>query len=153
MEFWDDLDTFRVLAGKRIIGSDTFLRDPGTPVMLLSFLIGSMPVDKLFQTFYECEQAAMSSDHLGANGKPQVGLLQSMASSDRTGILFITHSKLGSPLFDVSRLTSTWGLSPRRMACREQVVCGPHAEFNSACAPRSASTFLAIFGSLSSICC
>ena len=101
-EFGDDPNTFRVLRGKRILGSDAFLRDPGTPVMLLSFLIGSVPVDKLFQTFYECEHVARSSDHTGTNGRPKVGLLQSMASKSRDGILFITHSKLASPLFEMN---------------------------------------------------
>ena len=47
----EDPDAFHVLRGRRIIGANDFLCDPDTPFTLLSFLVGTLPVDNVSVPF------------------------------------------------------------------------------------------------------
>ena len=86
---------------------------------MLSLAICALLVDKLFSTFYECEAAAKSGEHIGPNGRVNVGLLEPLAASD--GILHKTHSAfsavlfaMDSPLIGVRPLAEAFGLSTTR---------------------------------------
>ena len=99
-----DPNAFRVLRGKRILGVHDWLNHPESRLTLISFLVGSAPIDKLFATIFECEAFAKSrGGRAGAGGafdqrvvRGRVGLLQSLSS--RTGILHKVHVMLCASL-------------------------------------------------------
>ena len=95
--------SFTILRGKRVLGSSAFLSRAETTFLVLSFLVASTPIGKLFATFFECEEFA-SSKGGRALGRGEVGLLQSLVS--RTGILHQVHGLLAKPLFDHSDVSS-----------------------------------------------
>ena len=95
----DDPNAFHVMKGKRILGSAAFFEQAETPSFLLCLSIASAPVDKLFATFYECEELARTRKHLRPDGRHNVGLFQSMVKSD--GVLHKTLSRISSPVFAV----------------------------------------------------
>ena len=75
---------------------------------LLSFLVGSVAVDNLFSTFFECEEFAkdkggrrsrddVAGDHAGEDLRGRTGLLQSLVNE--TGILHQVHVMMCEPLF------------------------------------------------------
>ena len=51
-----DPQGFRALHGKRIIGVHAWMQELESDCNLLSFLVSSVPVDKLFSTIFEAEQ-------------------------------------------------------------------------------------------------
>ena len=90
-----DPNAFRVLRGKRIIGAAEFMQDQDTPFNLIAFLVASLPVDKLFATFFEAEEYARSDVRQGDH-RGRVGLLESMVSED--GLLRKVHVMLAEPV-------------------------------------------------------
>ena len=99
-----------------------FFSDAETPLLMLSLAICALPVDKLFSTFYECEAAAKSGEHVGPNGRVNVGLLESLAASD--GILHKTHSAFSAVLF---AMDSPLGVRPLAEACGAYTRCWKRA--------------------------
>ena len=87
---------FQILRGKRVLGSSAFLQRAETPFVVLSFLVASFPIDRLFATFFECEAFAKTKGGR-AGDRGAVGLVQSLVSRD--GILHRVHTQLASPLF------------------------------------------------------
>ena len=93
-----DANAFRVLRGKRVVDAHAFLRHADTPFLLLSFAVASIPIDKLFNTFFESEQFAKTEGGRSGNVEREpVGLMQELVS--RTGILRDVHRMLAEPLF------------------------------------------------------
>ena len=89
---------FRALHGKRIMGVHAWMREPGSYFNLLTFLVASAPIDKLFSTFFECEQFAMTKGgRAGLEARGRTGLLQSLVHPE--GILLDVHRMLAQPLF------------------------------------------------------
>ena len=90
--------SFRALHGKRILGVHAWMREPESYFNLLSFLVASAPIDKLFSTFFECEQFAMTNGgRAGLESRGRTGLLQSLVHPE--GVLLDVHRMLAQPLF------------------------------------------------------
>ena len=79
---------WRLLSGKRTMGCDKFFSAEDTPFTVLGLLVGSVPVDKLFHTWFECEEFAKKCGARRTK-RGQVCLLQSLTSKD--GILMMSH--------------------------------------------------------------
>ena len=107
-----DPAAFRALRGKRIMGVNDWLDNRDSTPTLLSFLVGSVAVDKLFSTFFECEEFAKSrggrrsrdtaagdddAADAGDDLRGRTGLLQSLVNE--TGILYQVHVMMCEPLF------------------------------------------------------
>ena len=85
---------WRILRGKRTLAAEQFLGDRRTRMRLLGIIVGSAPIDKLFGTFFECEQYAKER----TAAQPPVGLLESMV--DPSGILHRVHRELAQYILD-----------------------------------------------------
>ena len=103
-----DPAAFRALRGKRMMGVNEWLDTRDSIPTLLSFLVGSVAVDKLFSTFFECEEFAkdkgwrrsrddVAGDDAGEDLRGRTGLLQSLVNE--TGILHQVHVMMCEPLF------------------------------------------------------
>ena len=93
-----DANAFRVLRGKRVMDANVLLQHRDTAFVLLGFAVASVPIDKLFHTFFESEQFAKTSGGRSGNVEREpVGLMQALVS--RTGILRDVHQMLAAPLF------------------------------------------------------
>ena len=90
----DDQQCWRILKGKRTLAAEQFLGDRRTRIRFLGIIVGSTPIDKLFGTFFECEQFAKERTAV----QPPVGLLESMV--DPSGILHRVHRELAQYVLD-----------------------------------------------------
>ena len=75
---------WRLLTGKQMLDCNKFFLAENRPFVVPGLLAGSVPVDKLFHTWFECEEFAKKC---GARRSKRglVGVLQSLTSTD--GIL------------------------------------------------------------------
>ena len=97
------------------MGVNDWLDNRDSTPTLLSFLVGSVAVDKLFSTFFECEEFAKSrggrrsrdtaagdddAADAGDDLRGRTGLLQSLVNE--TGILYQVHVMMREPLFSTN---------------------------------------------------
>ena len=106
-----DANAFRVLRGKRVLGVHEWLQKEDSRFHVLSFLIGSVPIDKLFSTIFECEEYGMSlgrGDTDGPLKRGRIGFMQSLVSP--TGISHQVHAMFADLIF--SDASPFWKLLP-----------------------------------------
>ena len=94
-----DATAFQALRGRRILGVREWQQTENSRFHVLSFLIGSVAIDKMFSTIFECEEygktLAGGPDEEGGRGR--IGFLQSMVSP--TGIAHKVHAMMAALLF------------------------------------------------------
>ena len=109
----DAMDCWRILRGRRILKTEQFISNPQTSLHLLGVIVGSVPLDMLFNTFFDAEAYAKER----APTDPIVGLLEAMA--DKEGILHDVHVGLAAPVLEepsafdfVEPLCATLNINP-----------------------------------------
>ena len=122
---------YRLVRGKRIISTHDFVKSPSSQCKMLSILVGTVPLDKLFHTLLDGEKYALER----SSGDHPVNLLQRMVREDGDGILKDVHEQLASSVFDADSVLHrvadvTAGLDADSKA-GARTVCGAQHFMNS----------------------
>ena len=90
--FDDAMQCWRLLRGKRTLRMEEFVNDPKTQLHYLGILIGTLPLDRMFNSFFDAEKYARERSPSDAD----VDMLEAMVAED--GLLYEVHAALALPV-------------------------------------------------------